>query len=94
MQIIDPENPTVVLDGEHHVIEKMDDSGKYYVEQIQDLNNQMIQLRAKMHQVEVARAGFVELLRSNIESQENTFKEDAPEIEIKEETTDDTEGAS
>ena len=53
MQIIDPENPTVVLDGEHHVIEKMDDSGKYYVEQIQDLNNQMIQLRAKMHQVEV-----------------------------------------
>ena len=54
----------------------------------------MIQLRAKMHQVEVARAGFVELLRSNIEAQENTFKEDAPEIEIKEETSDDTEGAS
>ena len=41
MQIIDPENPTVVLDGEHHVIEKMDDNGKYYVDQIKDLNTQM-----------------------------------------------------
>ena len=48
MQIIDPENPTVVLDGEQHVIEKMDENGKYYVDQIQDLNTQMTyNLRAK-----------------------------------------------
>jgi len=95
MQIIDPENPTVVLDGEHHIIEKMDDNGKYCVDQIQDLNTQMVQLRAKMHQVEMARAGFVELLRSALKAQEDVHKEDAPEIEIKEEETpDDSEGAS
>ena len=94
MQIINPENPTVVLDGEHHVIEKMDDNGKYYVDQIQDLNTQMIQLRAKMHQVEMARAGFVELLRNSLEAQENVHKEDAPQIEIKEgEVTDEPETA-
>ena len=95
MQIIDPENPTVVLDGEHHVIEKMDDNGKYYVDQIEDLNTQMIQLRAKMHQVEMARAGFVELLRNSLEAQEDVHKEDAPQIEIKEEeASDEAEGAS
>jgi|TARA_B100000073_G_C23550725_1_gene500015 hypothetical protein len=95
MQIIDPENPTVVLDGEHHVIEKMDDNGKYYVDQIKDLNTQMIQLRAKMHQVEMARAGFVELLRNSLEAQEDVHKEDAPQIEIKEEeASDEAEGAS
>ena len=95
MQIIDPENPTVVLDGEHHVIEKMYDNGKYYVDQIKDLNTQMIQLRAKMHQVEMARAGFVELLRNSLEAQEDVHKEDAPQIEIKEEeASDEAEGAS
>ena len=95
MQIIDPENPTVVLDGEHHVIEKMDDNGKYYVDQIKDLNTQMVQLRAKMHQVEMARAGFVELLRNSLEAQEDVHKEDAPQIEIKEEeASDEAEGAS
>ena len=42
MQIIDPENPYSSIRRRAHVIEKMDDNGKYYIDQFQDLNTQMI----------------------------------------------------
>ena len=50
MQIINPENPTLVLGGEEHEIEKLNDNGKYYIDQVQDLNAQMTQIKAKLHQ--------------------------------------------
>ena len=53
MQIINPENPTLVLDGKEHEIEKLDYNAKYYIDQVQDLNAQMTQLKAKMHQVKL-----------------------------------------
>jgi len=67
MQIINPENPTLVLDGREHEIEKLDYNAKYYIDQVQDLNAQMTQLKAKMHQVEVARAGFISLLKAELD---------------------------
>ena len=67
MQIINPENPTLVLDGKEHEIEKLDYNAKYYIDQVQDLNAQMTQLKAKMHQVEVARAGFISLLKAELD---------------------------
>ena len=67
MQIINPENPTLVLDGKEHEIEKLDYTAKYYIDQVQDLNAQMTQLKAKMHQVEVARAGFISLLKAELD---------------------------
>ena len=38
---------------------------------------QLTQLKAKMHQVEVARAGFSSLLQVEIDALERTFKEEA-----------------
>ena len=73
MQIINPENPTVVLDGEEHLIEKLNENSKYYIDQYTDLNGQLTQLRAKMHQIEVARAGFISLLKAEIATQNNVF---------------------
>ena len=73
MQIINPENPTVVLGGEEYVSRKMTDNGKYYVDQIQDLNIQTNQLKAKSHQIEVARVGFVSLLKAEIEALGKNF---------------------
>ena len=67
MQIINPENPTLVLDGKEHEIEKLDYNAKYYIDQVQDLNAQMTQLKAKMHKVEVARAGFISLLKAELD---------------------------
>ena len=73
MQIINPENPTVVLGGEEYEVSKMTDNGKYYVDQIQDLYIQTNQLQAKSHQIEVARVGFVSLLKAELEAQERIF---------------------
>ena len=67
MQIINPENPTLVLDGKEHEIEKLDYNAKYYIDQVQDLNAQMTQKKKKMHQVEVARAGFISLLKAELD---------------------------
>ena len=77
MQIINPDNPTVVLDGEEHEIGKLNENCKYYIDQYTDLNTQLTQLRAKMDQVEVARAGFISLLKGEIAAQNNTFKDEA-----------------
>tara|TARA_B100000073_G_scaffold248657_1_gene208965 strand:+ start:156 stop:422 length:267 start_codon:yes stop_codon:yes gene_type:complete len=84
MQIINPENPTLVLDGEEHEIEKLTHNSKYYIDQFQDLNGQLTQVKAKLHQIEVARAGFVSLLKAEIAAQNNVFKDDG---EIDEEET-------
>jgi len=75
MQIVDPDNPKLLLDGEEHEIQKLNETCKYYIDQVQDLNAQMTQLKAKMHQVEVARAGFISLLKSEIAAQNNVFKD-------------------
>jgi len=89
MQIINPDNPTVVLDGEEHEIAKLNENSKYYIDQYTDLNTQLTQLRAKMHQIEVARAGFISLLKSEIIAQNNTFKDEATNEDLEEATEED-----
>ena len=72
MEIINsPENPTLVLGGKEHIIQDLEETSKYYIDQIQDLNVQMNQLKAKLHQIEVARAGFVSLLTVDLEAEES-----------------------
>ena len=89
MQIINPDNPTVVLDGEEHEIAKLNENSKYYIDQYTDLNAQLTQLRAKMHQIEVARAGFISLLKTEITAQNNTFKDEATNEDLEEATEED-----
>jgi len=84
MQVINPDNPTLVLDGEEHEIEKLNQNSKYYIDQYTDLNQQLTQLRAKMHQIEVARAGFISLLKNEIAAQNRVFKEGEEEEEADE----------
>tara|TARA_S200000501_G_scaffold309373_1_gene299233 strand:+ start:888 stop:1151 length:264 start_codon:yes stop_codon:yes gene_type:complete len=84
MQIINPDNPTLVLDGEEHEIEKLNYNSKYYIDQVQDLNAQMTQLKAKMHQAEVARAGFISLLKVEIEAQNRVQTDEVGDDKISE----------
>ena len=81
MQIINPENPTLVLGGEEHEIEKLDETSKYYIDQVQDLNAQMNQFKAKLHQCEVARAGFVSLLKAELEALRKCIKDGDTDVE-------------
>tara|TARA_B100000073_G_C23432830_1_gene452003 strand:- start:216 stop:452 length:237 start_codon:yes stop_codon:yes gene_type:complete len=77
MEIINaPENPTLVLGGEEHVIAELGETAKYYIDQVQDLNVQMHQLKAKLHQIEVSRAGFVSLLTVEVDSENETEEDD------------------
>ena len=60
------EKPTLVLDGENHVIDDLSDKAKYLVSQLQDLQQQATQTSARADQIEVARQGFTTLLKEEI----------------------------
>ena len=60
------EKPTLVLDGENHVIDDLSDKAKYLVSQLQDLQQQANQTAARAEQIEVARQGFTTLLKEEI----------------------------
>ncbi|HAW06006.1 MAG TPA: hypothetical protein DCW83_15075 [Saprospirales bacterium] len=60
------EKPTLVLDGENHVIDDLSDKAKYLVGQLQDLQQQATQTSARADQIEVARQGFTTLLKEEI----------------------------
>ena len=60
------DKPTLVLDGENHVIDDLSDKAKYLVSQLQDLQQQATQTAARADQIEVARQGFTTLLKEEI----------------------------
>lgn len=60
------EKPTLVFDDKNYVIEDLSDQAKYIVGQLQDLNQQANATRARLDQIEVARSGFTELLRQEL----------------------------
>jgi hypothetical protein len=60
------DKPTLVLDGENHVIDDLSDKAKYLVGQLQDLQQQATQTSARADQIEVARQGFTTLLKEEI----------------------------
>ena len=74
------EKPTLVLDGENHVIEDLSDKAKYLVGQLQDLQQQANQTSARADQIEVARQGFTNLLKEEIANPQTD--EGAPEGEL------------
>ena len=60
------DKPTLVLDGENHVIDDLSDKAKYLVSQLQDLQQQATATSARADQIEVARQGFTTLLKEEI----------------------------
>ena len=74
------EKPTLVLDGESHIIEDLSDKAKYLVGQLQDLQQQANQTAARADQIEVARQGFTTLLKEEIANPAPV--EGAPEGEL------------
>ena len=74
------DKPTLVLDGENHVIDDLSDKAKYLVSQLQDLQQQASQTAARADQIEVARQGFTTLLKEEIANPASV--EGVPEGEI------------
>lgn len=63
------QKPTLVFDDKNYVIEDLSDQAKYLVSQIQDLMQQAQATKARLDQVEVARKGFEDLLRTELEKE-------------------------
>lgn len=59
------EEPAVLnFNGTQYPIDSLDESQKYLIAQIQDLDMQIKQVQARLHQAEVSKKGFVELLEA------------------------------
>ena len=65
------DKPTLNFEDKNYVIEDMSDQARYIVAQLQDLQTQESQLKAKLDQITVATEGFKELLRKQIAEDEN-----------------------
>jgi hypothetical protein len=60
------EKPTLTFEGKTHVIEDLSDRAKYFVGQLQDLQQQASATRAKLDQLDMARQGFENFLREEL----------------------------
>ena len=74
------DKPTLNFEDKNYVIEDMSDQARYIVAQLQDLQTQESQNKAKLDQITVATEGFKTLLRNQIEEDENPPEEVEGEV--------------
>ena len=60
------DRPTITLDGEKYIIEDLSDKGQYYTTQIQILNRDINDAQYSLERLNVSRAGFINMLRTDI----------------------------
>ena len=61
---------TLVFEDKNYVIDDLSDQAKYFVSQLQDLNQQANATKARLDQLDVARKGFTDLLREALSERE------------------------
>lgn len=74
------EKPVLTFEDQNYVVEDLSDVAKYIIGQLQDLDAQLSQMKAKLDQIEVARRGFTDLLRAELNKDEEP-SEDSPVVE-------------
>ena len=74
------DKPTLNFEDKNYVIEDMSDQARYIVAQLQDLQAQESQNKAKLDQITVATEGFKDLLRKQIAEDENPPEEVEGEV--------------
>ena len=63
------EKPTLVFEDNNYVIEDLSEKAQYIVGQLQDLAQQGNATRARLDQIEVARNGFTDMLRTELSAE-------------------------
>ena len=71
------DKPVLTLNDKNYVIEDLSDQAKYCVAQIQDLDQQISQTKARLDQLEVAKRGFTDLLTTEVEKPEEEPTDEA-----------------
>ena len=74
------DKPTLQLNDKNYIIEDLSDQARYIVAQLQDLQAQESQHKAKLDQITVATEGFKDLLRKQIAEDENPPEEVEGEV--------------
>jgi len=74
------EKPVLTFEDQNYVVDELSDVAKYIISQLQDLDTQAGQMKAKLDQVEVARRGFTDLLRAELNPVDEP-REDSPVVE-------------
>ena len=73
---------TLNFNDKNYIIEDMSDQARYIVAQLQDLQTQESQMKAKLDQITVAAEGFKTLLTKQIEEDENPTEPEEVEGEV------------
>jgi hypothetical protein len=61
------EKPVLTFNDTNYVIEDLSERARYCVNQIQDLDVQITQTKARLDQIEVAKRGFTDILQSEVD---------------------------
>ena len=59
---------TISLNGEEYKVDELSDKAKYLVSQVQDMQTQANQSRARLDQIQVGITGFTNLLQEELEN--------------------------
>jgi hypothetical protein len=63
------EKPVLTFNDKNYVIDDLSEQARYCVAQIQDLDQQISQTRARLDQLEVAKKGFTQILKDEVEEE-------------------------
>ena len=63
------EKPVLTFNDKNCVIDDLSEQARYCVAQIQDLDQQISQTRARLDQLEVAKKGFTQILKDEVEEE-------------------------
>ena len=69
------EKEVITVDGIEYAIEDLSDKSKHLLRQIQSCTTQTAELQNKMQQTEVARVGFVRMLKEELAEDEEPLEE-------------------
>jgi len=67
-EVTENEVQTISLNDKEYKLDEISDKAKYLISQVQDLQGQGIQTRARLDQIEVGLRGFTDLLQHELEN--------------------------
>jgi len=70
-------DPTLNFNAKHYKLDSLSDQQKYLIAQIQDLDTQIQQIEARLHQGQMAKKGFTDALEESLAG----LQEEPPVVE-------------
>ena len=78
-EVTENEVQTISMNDKEYKVDDLSDKAKYLVSQVQDMQTQANQTRAKLDQIQVGITGFTNLLQQELENPAPAEAPEAPE---------------